>query len=325
MVAEEAADLVQTCTHRQPTDGHAHLAVVVAEIAVVCARAQVDPFADVRMAQETVVAFVAVTVHDARLDLAADAALRAKRRARADLRAKHLRHRPDIARPFQPREGMDHRFIVDDHRAPRRIGHHHRLDARGPSDPEPVCRPDHRYRRGSRRKATHSQCREIGGNRVTVVLDQVPGVFEHRSVRRPARKLVLPRVEHRAGVLGRQPAQLGRRQDRVGHLAASALARWQPAPVNEHGRLRAQPGQIIDRNRWTAVSAQQLERGANHEAAFRRAERAGLLVGKRSHAAQQIENGPRKREREQILGTVLEQAQVHDRNPLNARNGRIPR
>ena len=83
-------------------------------------------------------------------------ALRAKRRARADVRAEHLRHRPDIARPFQPREGMDHRFIVDDHRPPRRVGDHHRLDPRGPSDPELVRRPDHRHRRDRRRKATLS-------------------------------------------------------------------------------------------------------------------------------------------------------------------------
>ena len=63
---------VRPVSTRRAAHGHRHLAVVVAQVAVVRAGAEVDPFADVGVAEEAVVILVRVALHDARLDLAAD-------------------------------------------------------------------------------------------------------------------------------------------------------------------------------------------------------------------------------------------------------------
>ena len=55
MIAEEAADLGLAGAHQSAVDDHRHLAVVVAQVAVLRAGAEVDPLAEVGVAEEAVV------------------------------------------------------------------------------------------------------------------------------------------------------------------------------------------------------------------------------------------------------------------------------
>src|SRR5205823_3685876 len=102
-------------------------AVVVAQIAGVTAGAEVDPLADVGMPQEALVRLVAVTVDDAALDLAADAAVRPETAA-AHAPGQDVREGPDVTGPFQPAEGLHDGAAVDQHLAVARVDDHLRLD-----------------------------------------------------------------------------------------------------------------------------------------------------------------------------------------------------
>src|SRR5262249_6418556 len=143
VVAEEAADLVQAGRHRLAVQRHAHLAVVVAQVAVLRAGAEVDPLADVAVAEEAVVVLVDGPLQHAGLDLAADAAVRAEGGLRAHLGPQDVGVRADVAGAFQPAEGGDDRLVVDDHRAAPRVGHHHRIDVRRRVEQQLVGRADH--------------------------------------------------------------------------------------------------------------------------------------------------------------------------------------
>ena len=77
VVAEVGADLHQAAVDRPAADAERDRAVVGAQVADLRAGAEVDPLADVGVAQEAVVGLVGVAVQDAGLDLAADAAVRA--------------------------------------------------------------------------------------------------------------------------------------------------------------------------------------------------------------------------------------------------------
>ena len=72
---------------------------------------------------------VAVTVDDAGLDLAADAALGADGAA-AQLGGQDPAFGADVARPFEPAEGVNGRAAVDHHRAIAGVGQYVRVDAR---------------------------------------------------------------------------------------------------------------------------------------------------------------------------------------------------
>src|SRR5205085_683713 len=100
------AYLGPACRPALPGDIDPDVVVIIAKVARLRAGGEVDPFADVAMAQEAVVILVGEALHDARLDFTADAAFRADRRPAADLGAEHLRAGTDVARPFQPAEGM---------------------------------------------------------------------------------------------------------------------------------------------------------------------------------------------------------------------------
>ena len=93
---------VQAGGDRVAAERHAHLAVVVAQVAVGGDRPQVDPLADVGVAQEPLVVLVDVAVDDRRLDLAADPAARAQRAAAAQVGAEELRVAADVAGPLDP-------------------------------------------------------------------------------------------------------------------------------------------------------------------------------------------------------------------------------
>ena len=56
--------------------------------------------------------------------------------------APDLRPRADRARPFQAREGGDHRVPIDDDGSVRRVGDHHRLQARGRMEDELIAGAD---------------------------------------------------------------------------------------------------------------------------------------------------------------------------------------
>src|SRR5205085_9837930 len=101
VVAEEAADLAPPRRHAAAGDGHRHIAIVVAQVAVAGAGAEVHPLPEVGVTKEPVVVLVRVPLKDTCLDLAADAAVRPEGCAATDFRAKDLRVRSDAARPFQ--------------------------------------------------------------------------------------------------------------------------------------------------------------------------------------------------------------------------------
>src|SRR5262245_26244221 len=104
VVADVRADLRPPRRKTLAVDGDVDGAVIVTEIARLRGSAEIDPFADVRMAQKSFVILVAVGVNDARFDLAADPAARTDAAAAAQLRAEDAAFRPDVARTFQPAE-----------------------------------------------------------------------------------------------------------------------------------------------------------------------------------------------------------------------------
>src|SRR6185295_8279989 len=99
----------------------------VAQVAVLRSGPQIDPLADVTVAQKAVVILVAVAMNDARLDLTPDPAVGTERGAGTELGAEHVRLRPDITRALQPGEGPNHGFAIDHHGAFRRVGDDQRI------------------------------------------------------------------------------------------------------------------------------------------------------------------------------------------------------
>src|SRR5947207_16021404 len=101
VVADEAPDLGLARFDDMSRHRHADRAVVVAQVAIVRPGAQIHPFTDVAKSQKSFVILVAITVQDARLDLATDSAVRSDRGAAANLGAHNLRVRPDVARALE--------------------------------------------------------------------------------------------------------------------------------------------------------------------------------------------------------------------------------
>ena len=97
MVADEAADLGLAGGDGVAGDRDEDLAVVVPEVAVGGDRAQVDPLADVGVAEEPLVVLVRVAVDDARLDLATDPAVRADGGPPPDVGPEQLGFSADVA------------------------------------------------------------------------------------------------------------------------------------------------------------------------------------------------------------------------------------
>src|SRR5262249_43524132 len=157
-------------------------AVIVAQVAVARAGAEVDPLADVAVSQKAVVILVAVALENAAFDLAADAARRPQRGAGTDLGPVHLRVRPDVARPFQAAEGVDHGLAIDHDRSPRRVGQRVRLDAGRRVHQQGLRRTHHRQTvRAPRWGARRPGVPEILTKLLAVVLDQLPEVGEERA------------------------------------------------------------------------------------------------------------------------------------------------
>ena len=100
-------------------EDHGDRGVVVLQIAVGGQGPQVDPLAQVGVAQEAVVVLVRVALEDRLLDLAADAADRADRVPLAALGPQEDRLPADVARAFDPREGVDLGLLVDVNRTVR--------------------------------------------------------------------------------------------------------------------------------------------------------------------------------------------------------------
>ena len=107
MVADEAADFRLAGGHGVAAEGHEDLAIVVPEVAVGGDRPEVDPLADVGVAQETLVILIGEAVDDRRLDLAADPAIRADRHPAPDVGAEKLGVAADEARTLDPGERLD--------------------------------------------------------------------------------------------------------------------------------------------------------------------------------------------------------------------------
>ena len=79
----------------------------IAQVAVGGDGAEVDPRADVGVAQEPLVVLVGVAVHDAGFDLAADAAVGPDRHAAAKVSAKQVGIASDVAGSLNSGEGLD--------------------------------------------------------------------------------------------------------------------------------------------------------------------------------------------------------------------------
>src|SRR5260370_25464286 len=97
-MAQEAADLGLPGVDQPAIDHDADFPVIVAEVAVVGAGPEVDPFTDIGVAQEPIVVLVAVTLHNAGLDLAAYPAVRSQRRAGPDFCSQHVGARANQTR-----------------------------------------------------------------------------------------------------------------------------------------------------------------------------------------------------------------------------------
>jgi len=95
VIAKETANFGQSAVHPPAIDRHRYFAIIVAQIAIVRAGSQVHPLSDVGMAEETLVVLVTVTLNDAALDFAADAAIGSKRGAGADVGIVNVRTRTD--------------------------------------------------------------------------------------------------------------------------------------------------------------------------------------------------------------------------------------
>ena len=142
MIAQKAADFRLAGRDRIAPQRDVDLAVIVAEVAVGSDRAEIHPFADIRMAQEAFVVFVRVAVDDRFLDLAADPAIGADRHAAAEVGAKELGILADEARPFDPRERLDDRAGGDGDRAVQGVEYGVRIDSRRFMDRQAIRRAD---------------------------------------------------------------------------------------------------------------------------------------------------------------------------------------
>src|SRR5262249_41836292 len=83
--------------------------VIAAQVGGLDTGSEVHPFTDITVADEAIVILVGVAKHEAALDLAADAAMRADAGAGAYPRSEDDRSRSNAARAFEPGEGMDTR------------------------------------------------------------------------------------------------------------------------------------------------------------------------------------------------------------------------
>src|SRR5262249_61897934 len=91
VIPEEAPDLRPPRRGFGPVDRHPDSAVVAPQVAGAGPGRQVPPLPDVAVPEDPSVILVRVPLHDAALELAADAALRAEGGAGADLRPEQVR------------------------------------------------------------------------------------------------------------------------------------------------------------------------------------------------------------------------------------------
>src|SRR5207237_883382 len=106
----------------QPFEHHPNRAIGVFQVAISRHRADIDPFAEVRMAEEAVVMLIAIALYDRGLDFAADPADRADRRFGADARAGDQRPSANRRGPLDEREWLD-LGRIDHDRAVARVEH----------------------------------------------------------------------------------------------------------------------------------------------------------------------------------------------------------
>src|SRR6266516_2917359 len=112
MIREEAAELEHTAVQlSEALKRDSHRAIGVLQVAVGRHRADVDPLAQVGVAQEAVVMLITVALHDARLDLATDPADWPDRRLGQDARAGYDRARTNRCRALDERERLDMRCV----------------------------------------------------------------------------------------------------------------------------------------------------------------------------------------------------------------------
>src|SRR5262249_33378476 len=148
---------------------------------------QVHPFAEVRMAEKAHVPLVAITLDDAHLDVAADAADRANG-AGADAGAHQPGAAADVTRAFQVAECLDDRLALDDHWPAPRIGPHERIDLSVLVDEETIFRPDHRDLFGPMVLRPLFRGQFKTGERLVAQSDEAPRVIDHAAAALPSRQ-----------------------------------------------------------------------------------------------------------------------------------------
>ena len=111
---------------------HLHLAVGIQQVGVGCAGSEVDPLADPRITQVSVVRLVGVALEDGAADLATDLAHRPNHRIGLDQGAiNNRRVAADRARPADHRPGANDGPLVNHDRPVLGIEHDVRIQSRG--------------------------------------------------------------------------------------------------------------------------------------------------------------------------------------------------
>src|SRR5262245_22989566 len=104
MVADQGADFVQSRGDGCAVCHHLDFSVIVAEVARLGSGPEIDPFAEIAVAEKAIVILVGVPLNDARFHFAADPAIWTDGCAGTKLRPEEMSPRANHAGPFQARE-----------------------------------------------------------------------------------------------------------------------------------------------------------------------------------------------------------------------------
>ena len=214
------------------------------------AGAQVHPLAGVTVTEETLVVLVAVALHDAGLDLAADATMRPEGGAGTDLGTQDMAVRPDMTGAFQPGERRYGGTAVNDDRPARRVRHHHRLEVSRRRQPQPFARPDHRHPR-LHVSARDGVVLEVTDDLRPIEIDKIPEMANHAAADAALRQGIPPAFEALVDRGSRALVQMLAAEDGESDLIAGgrhagpievvgSARRRQPAAVDQHGRAGPQ-------------------------------------------------------------------------------------
>ena len=305
------ADLGVPGGDRLAAQRHGDLAVVVAQVAIGGDRAEVDPLADVGVAEEPVVVLVGGPVDDAGLDLAADAAAGPERHAAAGVGAEQLGVAADGAGALDAGERQHDDAGGDGDRPAGGIEDGVGVDPRRVVEGEPVGGADD----GG-----------VAGEVVGVLGDEVPGVRDPFAAEVDASGAGGDRVEpgvdaapfEGGGAVGPDggaggPSVAGADPGGVG---GEEVGRGDPAGVGDEQGGAGQPGAVVDGESRVAEAAEGGRVGPDQRPAAcrpgRAAEGARELGAEGLGAEPEVEDGTGQGQRPQVGdGLILDEAETH--------------